>query len=116
MSQEDPVIIAPEHPGTDTVRVPVLKVCDGDGFHTRIRAFEVTGNPSDQDEVGIIARFGFIDAPELGQPGGPEAKDFLTALIGGQWLELVILTKMNTGQSVDRHGRLVCVPFLMTDY
>jgi micrococcal nuclease len=116
MNQEEPVIIAPEHPESETVRVPVLKVCDGDGFLTRIRAFEVTGNPSDQDEIEIGARFGFIDAPELGQPGGHEARDFLTALIGGKWLELVILTKMNTGKSVDRHGRLVCVPFLMADY
>lgn len=116
MSQEEPVIIAPEHPGPGTVRVPVLKVCDGDGFLTRIRAFEVTGNPIDQDEVDVMARFGFIDAPELGQPGGREAKDFLTALIGGKWLELVILTKLNTGKSVDRHGRVVCVPFLMADY
>ena len=116
MSQEEPVIIAPEHPETDTVRVPVLKVFDGDGFLTKIRAYEVTGNPIDQGEVDITARFGFIDAPELVQAGGREAKDFLTALIGGQWLELVILTKMNTGRSVDRHGRLVCVPFLMADY
>ena len=106
----------PEHPGTDTVRVPVLRVVDGDGFLTRISAFEVTGNPSDQGEVAVAARFGFIDAPELEQPGGREAKDFLTALIGKKWVELVILTKMDTGQSVDRHGRIVCVPFLTMDY
>jgi micrococcal nuclease len=116
MSQEEPLFIAPEGPGTETVRVPVLKVCDGDGFETRIRAFEITGNLSDQHEVAITARFGFIDAPELGQQGGREAKDFLTALIGGKWLELVILTKMDTGKSLDRHGRIVCVPYLRVDY
>jgi endonuclease YncB( thermonuclease family) len=116
MSQEEPLFIAPEGPGTDTVRVPVLKVCDGDGFETRIQAFEVTGDLSDQREIAITARFGFIDAPELGQPGGREAKDFLTALIGGKWVELVILTKLNTGKSVDRHGRIVCVPYLRMDY
>jgi endonuclease YncB( thermonuclease family) len=116
MSQEELMIIVPEHPGTDTIKVPVLKVTDGDGFLTRIRAYEVTGNPRDQEELAVTARFGFIDAPELGQQGGREAKDFLTALIGGQWVELVILTKMDTGQSVDRHGRVVCVPFLTLDY
>ncbi|WP_369027322.1 topoisomerase DNA-binding C4 zinc finger domain-containing protein [Qipengyuania sp. RANM35] len=46
------------------------------------------------------------------QPGGQEAKDFLSSLIGDRWLELVILTKMDTGQIVDRHGRIVCVPYL----
>lgn len=116
MNQKEPVIIVPDHPGTDTVKVPVLKVSDGDGFLTRIRAFEITGNPRDHEELSVKARFGFIDAPEFGQPGGREAKDFLTALIGGQWVELVILTKMDTGQSVDRHGRIVCVPFLTLDY
>jgi micrococcal nuclease len=116
MSQEERVIIVPEHPGTDTIKVSVLKVFDGDGFLTRIRAFEVTGNPRDQEEFEVPVRFGFIDAPELGQPGGREAKDFLTSLIGGKWVELVILTKMDTGQSVDRYGRIVCVPFLTLDY
>jgi micrococcal nuclease len=117
MSQEEPAtIIALENPGTDTIKAPVLKVIDGDGFLTKIRAFEVTDNPQDQQELTVTARFGFIDAPEVGQPGGREAKDYLTALIGGKWVELVILTKMDTGQSVDRYGRIVCVPFLTLDY
>jgi micrococcal nuclease len=117
MSQEEErLIIVPEHPGTDTLRVPVLKVFDGDGFLTRIKAFEVTGNPSDQFEFETAVRFGFIDAPELEQPGGREAKEFLTSLIGGKLVELVILTKTDTGKSVDRHGRIVCVPFLTLDY
>ncbi|MFC4294983.1 topoisomerase DNA-binding C4 zinc finger domain-containing protein [Novosphingobium tardum] len=60
-------------------------------------------------------RFGFIDAPEMQQPGGPEAKDFLCSLISDQWLDLVILTKMDTGQIVDRHGRIVGVPYLRTE-
>lgn len=111
-----PVIIVPEHPGADTIKVPVVKVFDGDGFLTRFKAHEVTGNPWDQAEIELTARFGFIDAPEMEQPGGREAKDFLTSLIGEQWLELVILTKMDTGRSVDRHGRVVCIPFLTQDY
>lgn len=111
-----PVIIVPEHPGADTIKVPVVKVFDGDGFLTRFKAHEVTGNPWDQKEIELTARFGFIDAPEMEQPGGHEAKDFLTSLIGERWVELVILTKMDTGGSVDRHGRVVCVPFLTQDY
>jgi endonuclease YncB( thermonuclease family) len=98
------------------IKVPVLKVVDGDGFLTKIRAFEVTGDPRDQEEYTVTARFGFIDAPELGQRGGHEAKAFLTSLIGGKWVELAILRKMDTGQSVDRYGRVVCVPFLTMDY
>lgn len=117
MAQEvDPMIIVPEDPQTDTVRVPVLKVFDGDGFLTRVRVSEVTGNPKDQAEIEVTARFGFIDAPEIEQPGGREAKDFLTALIGGKWVELAILMKMNTGRSVDTYGRVVCVPYLTLDY
>ncbi len=116
MLQEDLIIIAQEDPGPDTIRVPVLRVFDGDGFLTRIRQFDLTGNPRDQVEFEVTARLGFIDAPELEQPGGREAKDFLTSLIGGQWLELVVLTKMDTGRSVDRHGRIVCVPFLRQEY
>ncbi len=57
-----------------------------------------------------------IDAPELGQPGGHEAKDFLTTLIGGKYVELEVRMKMDTGQIVDRHKRIVCVPFLTQEY
>jgi micrococcal nuclease len=116
MYEESAVIIAPENPGTGTIEVPVLKVFDGDGFLTRIKACKLTGDPSDEAEFEATVRFGFIDAPELGQPGGHEAKDFLTALIGDQWVELVILVKMDTGGFVDRHGRIVCVPFLRQEY
>lgn len=49
-------------------------------------------------------------------PGGQEARDFLTALIGGKWVQLAILMKMNTGRSVDTYGRVVCVPYLTLDY
>lgn len=111
MTQVSPVIIVPEHPQTGTIKVPVVKVFDGDGFLTRFKAHEVTGNRWDQAEIELTARFGFIDAPEMEQPGGREARDFLVSLIGEQWLELVILTKMDTGRSMDRHGRVVCVPF-----
>jgi endonuclease YncB( thermonuclease family) len=62
--------------------------------------------------VEATVRFGFIDAPEMAQPGGQEAKDFLSNLIDGRWLELVLLLKMGTGRIVDAHGRIVAVPYL----
>lgn len=89
------MIIAPEHPGTDIYKIEaaVLKVSDGDGFLARIKACELTGNPRDQTEIEVPVRCGFIDAPEMNQPGGPEAKAFLASLISDRSLELVILTK-----------------------
>ena len=70
-------IIAPDKPSPDAVEVPVLKVFDGDGFLTRIRGRQRADSSCDQSEVEVSVRFGFVDAPELEQPGGIEAKDFL---------------------------------------
>lgn len=116
MSQGNSVIIVPENPGAETIRVPVLKIFDGDGFLTRINAREFTGALGDNSNFQVAARFGFVDAPELEQPGGHEAREFLTRLIGGKWVDLVILKKMNTGKIVDAYGRIVCVPFLTQEY
>ena len=93
------------------IEVPVLKVFDGDGFLTKI------ANPRDHTEEAEVAiRFGFIDAPELEQKGGYEAREFLTALIGGRNVWIDILMKMDTGKPVDRHGRVVAVPYLGDRY
>lgn len=100
-------LIAPEEPGRETLRVPVLKVFDGDGFLSRIHSHR------HGVEFELSVRFGFIDAPEIGQPGGVEAKEFLESLISGKLVDLVVLTKMDTGGSVDRHGRVICVPYLL---
>ena len=100
------MLVVPEEPEGETLKVPVLKVFDGDGFLTRI------GNPRRGTHLEATVRFGFIDAPEMQQPGGREAREFLTQLIGGKWVELSILVKMDTGQIVDRHGRIVAVPYL----
>lgn len=102
-------IIAVEQPGCETLRVPVLKVFDGDGFLTRIR------NSRGGLQLEATVRFGFIDAPEMEQPGGIEAQQFLSSLIAEKWLDLVVLKKMDTGKSFDRHGRLVCIPYLLDD-
>jgi micrococcal nuclease len=116
MNHESSVIIVPENPEGETIRVPVLKIFDGDGFLTRIEASELTGSPSDQSELQVAVRFAFIDAPELEQPGGREAKEFLATLIGDRWVELEVRMKMDTGQIVDRHKRIVGVPFLTQEY
>jgi endonuclease YncB( thermonuclease family) len=103
------MLIAPEDPGTVTIRVPVLKVFDGDGFLTHME------NPQRGTSFDVPIRFGFIDAPEMEQPGGNQAKEFLHSLIGGKWVDLVILTKMDTGGIVDRHRRIVAIPYLKVD-
>lgn len=63
----------------------------------------------------VTIRLGFIDAPEMEQPGGEEARDFLQSLIGGKNVDLAILMKMDTGGIVDRHKRIVAVPYLKID-
>ena len=102
----------PFQPSAYAIEVPVLEVFDGDAFRTKIALGYLTDNPKDHTEVEAIIRFGFIDAPELEQKGGAEAREFLTALIGGRKVWIDILTKMDTGKSVDRHGRIVAVPYL----
>ena len=103
------LLIAPEDPGSETIRVPVLKVFDGDGFLTRI------DNPRRGSSLEVTIRLGFIDAPEMEQPGGIEARDFLQSLIGAKHVDLAILMKMDTGGIVDRHKRIVAVPYLQMD-
>lgn len=100
------MLIVPEEPEGETLRVPVLRVFDGDGFLTRVLS------PRQDAEKEFTVRFGFIDAPEMEQPGGQEAKDFLEGLIGGQWVDLSILIKADIGSIFDRHGRVVAVPYL----
>src|SRR3546814_17285259 len=81
-------------------------VFDGDVFLTRIYV------PRRRVEVEFTVRFGFIDAPELEQSGGREARNFLQHLIADQWLDLAIMTKMDTGGIVARHWRVVAIPYL----
>jgi endonuclease YncB( thermonuclease family) len=99
-------LIVPEVHDTDVISVPVIKVSDGDGFQSSI------WSRRRQSEIRLFVRFGFIDAPEIGQPGGEEARDFLRTLIGGRRVDIAILIKSDTGGILDRHGRVVCVPYL----
>jgi endonuclease YncB( thermonuclease family) len=101
-----------EDPSPLAIEVPVLKVFDGDGFLTKITVSQLTNNSKDQREIEVAVRFGFIDAPELEQRDGHKAREFLTTLIGGRKVWIDILTKMDTGKSIDAHGRIVAVPYL----
>ena len=98
--------------GALAIEVPVLEVFDGDGFRSKIALCQLTGNPKHYAEKEAIIRCGFIDAPELEQRGGCEARQFLTALISGQKVGLDIRMKMDTGSSFDKYGRIVAVPYL----
>ena len=97
---------SPEEASPIAIEVPVLKVFDGDGFLTKI------AHPKHHTEKEAVIRCGFIDAPELEQRGGCEAKEFLTALIGGRKVWIVILMRMDTGKPFDRYGRILTVPYL----
>lgn len=99
-------LFAPEEPGCETLRVPVIKVFDGDGFKTHL------WHPSYRSTREMVVRFGFTDAPEMQQPGGKQARDFLCSLIDERWIDLVVLTKSDTGRITDRFGRVVCKPYL----
>lgn len=85
------MLIAYEEPGTETIRAPVLKVFDGDGFKTML------WNTQLKKACEVVVRLGFTDAPELEQPGGKESKAFLTSLIADRWVELVVLLKWTLG-------------------
>ena len=100
---------SPEEASPLAIAVPVLEVFDGDGFRTRIALCQLTGNPEHHTEKEAIIRCAFIDAPELKQRGGSEARQFLTALMGGRKVWLGIRMKMDTGKCVDRYGRIVAV-------
>lgn len=105
---ERPVLIVPEEPDGETLPVSVVRVFDGDGFLAKVAL------PRRGSEFELAVRMGFIDAPEMDQPGGKEAREFLCGIIEHARLDLIILTKMDTGGSFDRHGRVVAVPYVRT--
>ncbi|MBY0620252.1 thermonuclease family protein [Sphingomonas ursincola] len=106
------MIIVPDDPGSagqdEVLKASVLKVFDGDGFLANV------WHPFRETWVERIPfRFAFIDAPEMGQPCGPEARDFLAGLIAGKELRLDPVGKESTGyMPIDPYKRLLCVGFL----
>lgn len=91
-----------------TLPAKVQRVFDGDGFLASV------WHPDRATWVGRIPfRFAFSDAPEMAQPFGPEARNFLCALIAGRTLSLVPILKGSTSPTlIDGYGRVLCVPFL----
>ncbi|PNP99487.1 thermonuclease family protein [Sphingobium sp. SA916] len=106
------MIFAPDDPGPiapdDALDVRVLKVFDGDGFLANV------WHPLREAWVERIPfRFAFIDAPEMEQPFGPEARDFLLGLVGGKKLRLLPIGKESTGGvPIDPYKRLLCMAYL----
>ena len=70
----------------------------------------VDGDTFDLD-IGERVRFADIDAPEPNDPGGPEAKQFLTSLILGKTVYLDIDDIYRTDYKGDG-TRLVCLVFI----
>ena len=75
----------------------VKQVIDGD-------TFDVSPRWRWNEQTGDRVRAYDYDAPELGEPGGREAKEKLERLILGKEVEL------GTAHTIDR-GRLVCDVF-----
>jgi micrococcal nuclease len=106
------MIIVPETPPEATAaeyfRASVEKVFDGDGFLAKV------WNPIKGKWIdGVPFRFAFIDAPEMEQPGGREAMDFLDSLIGGKELRLDPVGKESSGFSaVDAFRRVLCTAYI----
>lgn len=116
MSRDSAQIIALQNHSPSAVEIPVLKVFDGDGFLTRLKVCDFVERSIDRTEVEVAVRLGFIDAPEIGQPGGKEARDFLSSLISGRNVWIDVLKKMDTGKTVDGYGRIVAIPFIEERY
>jgi endonuclease YncB( thermonuclease family) len=105
-------IIAPDAPEPEDMKemleAEVTKVFDGDGFLAKLWQ-PLRGTWLDK----VPFRFAFIDAPEMQQPFGPEAKAFLEQLIKGKRLSLGLIGKQSTGYvPIDGYKRLLCVGFM----
>ena len=63
-------------PSADTLTVRVFRVFDGDSFMVRVRG------------QTLRIRIAGVDAPETGQPHGPESKVVLEKMLGGKRIEI----------------------------
>lgn len=106
------MIIVPDDPGPagidEALKAVVRKVFDGDGFLANV------WHPYREAWVERVPfRFAFIDAPEMAQPFGPEARDFLVGLIANKELRLDPVGKESTGyMPIDPYKRVLCMAFL----
>jgi endonuclease YncB( thermonuclease family) len=105
-------VIAPETPGPDELQemmeAKVTEVFDGDGFLAEV------WHPHRSEWIKRVPfRFAFIDAPEMQQPFGPEAKAFLHDLIVGKTMRLDPIGKESTGyMPIDQYRRMLCMAYL----
>lgn len=105
-------ILAPDDPGPDALaemlEAKVLKVFDGDGFLADV------WHPLDNKWINRVPfRLAFIDAPEMEQPLGAEAKEFLRSLIAGKTLRLAPIGKESTGGvPIDPYKRMLCMAYI----
>ena len=106
------MIIVPDDPGPagpdEVLKAAVQKVFDGDGFLANV------WHPYREAWVERVPfRFAFIDAPEMEQPFGPEARDHLAGLIANKELRLDPVGKESTGyMPIDPYKRVLCMAFL----
>lgn len=112
METQSRFIIAPDTPEPDDMKemleAKVSEVFDGDGFLAEV------WHPLRGEWIKRIPfRFAFIDAPEMQQSFGVEAREFLHELIGGKELRLDLIGKESTGYvPIDQYRRMLCVAYL----
>jgi endonuclease YncB( thermonuclease family) len=115
MEPKKRIIIAPDSPGPDDIKemleAKVLEVFDGDGFLADV------WHPLRGEWIHRVPfRFAFIDAPEMQQPLGVEAKEFLHETIVGKTLRLDLIGKQSTGyMPIDSYKRFLCMAYLTED-
>ena len=106
------MFIAPDHQECPTpdesMRAIACRVFDGDGFLAKV------WHPWRQAWVERISfRFAFIDAPEIAQPYGVEAREALQHLILGKELRLALIYKDSMGPvPLDPYYRFLCIGYL----
>jgi endonuclease YncB( thermonuclease family) len=92
----------------EMLEAEVTKVFDGDGFLAKLWQ-PLRGTWLER----VPFRFAFIDAPEMQQPFGSEAKEFLHQSISGKRLRLDLIGKQSSGYvPIDGYKRLLCVGFI----
>ena len=82
---------------TMTYKAIVTNVVDGNTILIDVKRAPNTNNPVGMKPGGPVV-LDAIDAPELDQPGGQEARQFLTELLVGKEVLVVELTDMGTSR------------------
>lgn len=105
------------HPYFEAVGI-VTRVIDGDTISVRLTWVEGSTKIVAAGREERVRLSGGVDAPELGQEGGPEAAGFIVGLcpIGtGVLLDLDEKATHGAGPYRDEFGRLLAVVYIWTD-